>query len=393
MPRVRAHLRETPHSGIRRMLELAWAMPEPPLLLASGDPNFTTPEHIIRGAADAALAGATGYGPGEGFPALRQEIAAKLARVNALAVDPSEICVTTGACGGLYTSLMVSVDPGDEVLLPDPGWSNYAAMVHVLGATATRYPAGASTGWRLDPAAVAAAITPRTTAIILNSPANPSGVVADPDDLEAVVELAVGRGLTVISDEAYDELVFDAPTFSVASRVGHEAMLTVYAFSKTYAMTGWRIGYVVGPADFIRELSLHQEPVVSSASTISQNAAIAALRGPQDCVGAMVSAYRDRRDLVLAALDGVGAPYVRPGGSFFVMADIRETGMDSWEFATRLLREHHVGVVPGEAFGPEGEGFVRISLAASPEALTEGMGRFSEAISAWRAPRAVAADG
>ncbi len=167
------------------------------------------------------------------------------------------------------------------MLLPDPGWSNYAAQVHVLGARIVPYPVDASTNWRLDPAVVEAAITPETSALILNSPGNPTGVVFDPDDLAAVTELAAGRGVAVISDEAYDEVVFGTEPFSVASRVQSDQLLTIYSFSKTYAMTGWRIGYAVGPADFVSELSLLQEPVVSSAATISMHGATEALQGPR----------------------------------------------------------------------------------------------------------------
>ena len=383
MTRVRPHLLNTPHSGIRRMLDLA-AQVESPVSLMSGDPNFRTPEHIIRGAADAALAGATGYAPGGGFPAMREAIAAKLARVNHIAASADQVCVTTGACGGLFSSLLVIVEPGDDVLLPDPGWSNYAAQVHVLGANPRPYPVGSSTGWQLDPAVVEAAITPRTSAILLNSPSNPTGVVFDPDALAEVVAIADRRGIAVVSDEAYDQLIFSGKPFSVASRVDSEQLVTVYAFSKTYAMTGWRLGYVVGERDFIRELSLHQEPLVSSASTISQHAAMAALEGPQDCVVEMVDAYRRRSEYVVEALDAMQTPAVAPGGSFFVMADIRSTGLDSWDFSTRLLQEYGVGVVPGAAFGAEGEGFVRITLAASMEALTEGLTRMATAVDVLR---------
>jgi aspartate aminotransferase len=365
------------------MLDLA-AEVDSPVLLMSGDPNFRTPEHIIKEAANAALAGSTGYAPGGGFPAMREAIAEKVTRVNGIEVSAAEVCVTTGACGGLFSTLLLIVEPGDEVLLPDPGWSNYAAQVHVLGATPRPYPVGSSTRWQLDPAAVEAAITPRTSAIVLNSPSNPTGVVFDPDALAEVVAIADRRGVAVVSDEAYDQLIFSGEPFSVGSRVDSDQLVTVYAFSKTYAMTGWRLGYVVGERDFIRELSLHQEPLVSSASTISQHAAMAALQGPQECVTEMVTAYRQRSEYVVSALDAMGTPAVVPGGSFFVMADIRSTGLDSWDFSVRLLREYGVGVVPGVAFGDEGEGFVRITLAASQEALSEGLTRMGTAVDALR---------
>ena len=381
--RVREHLLETPHSGIRRMADLASTIDDP-VELAGGDPNFTTPQHIIDGAAARSSAGSTGYAPGEGFLELREAIVGKLARVNRVTADPDEVCVTTGACGGLFTSLMLAVEPGREVLLPDPGWSNYAAMIHVLGARCVPYAVDASTGWRLDPAVVEAAITPDTAALILNSPGNPTGVVFDPADLIAVTEMATDRGIAVISDEAYDEVVFDTEPFSVASQVNSDQLLTVYSFSKTYAMTGWRIGYAVGPADFISELSLLQEPVVSSAATISMHGATVALQGPQDCVTGMVAAYAERCHQAMALLDAEGIGYVAPGGSFFIMVDIRDSGLDSWSFATRLVEQHRVVAVPGLAFGQGGEGFVRVSLAAAPETILEGLGRIAETLDGLR---------
>ena len=388
--RVRDHLLETPHSGIRRMADLASTI-DNPIELAGGDPNFTTPEHIIAGAAERSRAGSTGYAPGEGFLELREAIVAKLGRVNGVIAGPEEVCVTTGACGGLFTSIMLAVEPGTDVLVPDPGWANYAAMIHVLGARAVPYPVDASTDWRLDAAAVEAAITPDTAALLLNSPGNPTGVVFDPADLVAVAEMATSRGIAVISDEAYDEVVFDQGPFSVASQVQSDLLLIVYSFSKTYAMTGWRIGYVVGPADFVEQLSLHQEPVVSSAATISMHGATVALQGPQDCVTEMVSAYAERCRQAMALLDAEGIDYVKPGGSFFIMVDIRDSGLDSWAFATRLVEQHRVVVVPGLAFGPGGEGFVRVSLAAAPETILEGLGRIAETLHDLksRAPAAV----
>ena len=388
--RVREHLLETPHSGIRRMADLASTIDDP-VELAGGDPNFTTPQHIIDGAAARSSAGSTGYAPGEGFLELREAIAGKLARVNGVTAGPDEVCVTTGACGGLFTSLTLAVEPGGDVLVPDPGWSNYAAMIHILGARYVPYAVDGSTGWRLDPAVVEAAITPDTAALILNSPGNPTGVVFDPADLIAMTEMATDRGIAVVSDEAYDEVVFDTEPFSVASQVNSDQLLTVYSFSKTYAMTGWRIGYAVGPADFIGELSLLQEPVVSSAATISMHGATVALQGPQDCVTGMVAAYAGRCHQAMALLDSERIGYVAPGGSFFIMVDIRDSGLDSWSFATRLVEQHRVVAVPGLAFGQGGEGFVRVSLAAAPETIMEGLARIAETLHDLkiRAPAAV----
>jgi len=359
------------------MLELAQAVPDP-IMLVNGDPNFGTPAHIIDAAAAAAHRGETGYAPGAGIAELRMAIAGKVRDRNGLDASAENVCVTTGACGGLYTSLILLVDPGDEVLIPDPGWSNYAAMLHLLGARAVGYAVGPSVDWAIDPVALEAAITPRTKVILLNSPGNPTGAVEEADRLAAVVKVAELHDLWVISDEAYDELVFEGKHVSTAMLGGAERVISVFSFSKTYAMTGWRVGYVVGPVEFIRQLSLHQEPVVSCASTLSQHAALAALRGPQDCVTEMVDAYRARRDKVISQLDALGCGYHSPQGAFFLMMDIRRSGLDSWAFSKALLKEAGVGVVPGSAFGAGGEGFVRVTLAARQEALTEGISRIGE---------------
>lgn len=378
MPDVRPWVLDTPHSGIRRMLEHARDV-ESPVMLINGDPNFTTPAHIINGAMEAARDGATGYSPGDGLVPLRDEIATKLRRVNGIDVGRDQVCVTTGACGGLYTTFLVLVGPGDEVLVPDPGWSNYAAIIHVLNGKAVPYPLRPDAGWTLDADALEAAITPRTRAILLNSPSNPTGSVEGAESLRRVLEIAERHDLWIVSDEAYDELVFDAPATSIASLGGADRVISIFTFSKTYAMTGWRVGYVTGPASFVRQLGLHQEPVVSCASTISQNAALVALRGPQDCVGTMVSAYSDRRRLASEILNAGGVPFVDPQGAFFLMVDVRPSGLDSWAYALRALRELGVGTVPGSAFGPRGEGFLRVTLAASDEAISEGLGRLTAA--------------
>ncbi|MBU6244817.1 MAG: aminotransferase class I/II-fold pyridoxal phosphate-dependent enzyme [Actinomycetales bacterium] len=374
MPTVRPWVLDTPHSGIRRMLEHAREV-DSPVMLANGDPNFVTPAHIIDAAAAAAHAGGTGYSPGDGLVALREAVADKLGHVNGIDVGYERVCITTGACGGLYTTLMVLLDPGDELLIPDPGWSNYAAMVHVLNATPVAYPLRPEAGWSLDADAIEASITPRTRGILLNSPSNPTGSVESAQTLRRVLQIAARHDLWVISDEAYDQLTFDGPGTSIASLGGDDRVISIFAFSKTYAMTGWRVGYVTGPSAFTRQVSLHQEPVVSCASTVSQHAALAALAGPQDCVTEMVDAYRRRRDLAARLLADGDVPFVLPHGAFFLMVDIRATGLDSWTCALALLREHGVGTVPGLAFGSAGEGFLRITLAAADEQIAAGLGR------------------
>lgn len=379
MPEIRPHLLSTPHTGIRRMLDLARDVPNP-LMLISGDPNFGTPAHIIDAAAEASHAGRTGYAPAIGLPPLREALAKKVHERNSITADADQICVSTGACGALFTSLMLLAGPGDDVLVPDPGWSNYAAMIHVLGARCIPYPSGLDEPV-FDGRLVESLITPRTRAIVINSPSNPAGQVASPDDLRRVLEFAQAHDLWVISDEAYDEIVFDgSPRCSLAALGGEDRVVTIFSASKTYAMTGWRLGYAVGPASFITQLSLHQEPVFSSAPTISQHATLAAVTGDQACVSEMTDAYQRRRDVAAATLAAHDIAFVPPGGAFFVMVDVSSTGLDSWTFARRLLEEQHVGVVPGLAFGARGEGYVRISLAAADDVVEEGVIRMADLI-------------
>lgn len=377
MPQLAEFVATVPHSGIRRMLDIALTKSDP-LILVGGDPNFTTPAHIIDGAADAARGGATGYALGIGIWPLREAIAEKVRDRNGIAATPEQVCITSGGCGGLFTSLQLVLEPGGEVLVPDPGWSNYPAMAHVLGAKAVGYRLDPAEGFSLDPDEVETHITPRTRAIILNSPSNPTGAVESAERLAGLLEVAERHDLWVLSDECYDDLVFEGTHVSTATLGHRERVLSVFTFSKSYAMTGWRVGYVVAPADFTTALGLQQEPVISCASTISQHAALAALRGPQECVVEMREAYRERRDLAIEQLEARGVGYVRPAGGFFLMADVSSTGMDSWTFCRRLLDEEGVAVVPGAAFGPGGDAFVRVSLASAPQIVGEGVARLAD---------------
>jgi len=379
MAHLASTVSSTPHSGIRVMADLARFVPDV-LNLGVGDPNFVTPSHIIEAAERAARDGFTKYTPSDGFSSLRELLATKVYERNGLDVPVEQVVVTTGGCGGLFTSLLVLVDPGDEILLPDPGWANYPPMAHVLEARHVFYPLDPARGWAPDLDALEALIGPRSKVIILNSPGNPTGAVYDAGVLADVLDLARRRDLWVISDECYDEIVFEGSHVSAASVGEVDRILTVFTFSKSYAMTGWRLGYVVAPSVVASALSKAQEPVVGNASSISQKAGEAALTGPQDCVRKMRDAYGERRNLAMAILDDVGVAYVRPRGAFYLMVDVSPAG-DSLEFAKRLLEEHHVSVVPGSAFGPGGEGWVRVSLCVDPAVLGDGLRRLGTALS------------
>jgi aspartate/methionine/tyrosine aminotransferase len=355
------------------MAALARAVPDA-LNLGIGDPDFTTPAHIIDAAARAASEGFTKYTPSSGFASLRELIAAKVRARNGLDVSVEQVVVTTGGCGGLFTTLLVLLDPGDEVLLPDPGWANYPPIVHVLNGRPVFYPLDPQHRFEPDLEALEARIGPRAKVIIVNSPGNPTGAVFGRAPLAGIVELARRHDLWVISDECYDELVFEGRHVSTGAVGDPERVVTVFTFSKSYAMTGWRIGYVVGPRELAAAVGK-----AHNASSLSQKGAEAALAGPQACVGEMRDAYRERRDLVAGLLDAANVGYVRPRGAFYLMADVSPAG-PSLPFARRLLEEQHVAVVPGSAFGPGGEGFARVSLCVAPDVLRAGAERLAAAV-------------
>ena len=365
----------TPHSGIRRMAELARQFPDA-IRLEVGDPSFDTAQHICDAAFAAMADGYTRYTPSGGFKTLRDLLADKVGVRNGISAEPEQIVVTAGGCGGLFTTLLTLLDRGDEVLVPDPGWPNYRAMIHVLGASSIGYPVELRSG-ALDPGVVESLITSRTKALIVNSPNNPTGAVYTAQALEELVAICDRHDIWLISDECYDELVFDGRHESVYAVAPSEHVITVFSFSKTYAMTGWRVGYVVGPRRFAEELVKNQEPVHGNASSVSQKAAEAALTGSQQVVAAMRDSYRQRRDLAVGLLEAAGVGHVVPHGAFYVMVDVSPLGA-SMDAARTLLERDGVSVVPGSAFGPRGEGWARISLCAEESVLRDGLGRIAQ---------------
>jgi aspartate/methionine/tyrosine aminotransferase len=374
-----SRVRTLPRSGIREVMEAAGAR-DGVLRLDIGDPDFPTPEHVVEAAARAAADGYTHYGPSRGLPSLRAAIADKVLRENGVGCTPDDVVVTTGGAGAIFVCFLALLDPGDEVLLPDPGWPNYLAMASAVGARAVRYPLDPATGYEPDLDELERRIGPRTRVLVVNSPANPTGTVLGAESLRALGELAERHGLWLLSDECYDALVHEGVHTSAGTVVGTERLVTVFSFSKTYAMTGWRLGYAVAPPRLAPVLAAAQEPVVSCPSTVAQKAAEAGLLGPADALEAMRRAYRRRRDAALAVLDGAGVGYARPQGAFYVFVDVGAAGEPSRDFARRLLDDDAVAVVPGSAFGEVGEGRVRVSLAAPDDAVREGLGRLARAL-------------
>ena len=370
-------------SGIREVMDLAAKRPDV-LHLEVGEPDFSTPVHVLEAAASAAAGGFTKYTPNRGFMSLRETICSKLERTNGLRVTPDQVVVTTGGVTALMETLIALTDPGDTVLIPDPGWPNYEMMAAVVGASVGRYPLEPAEGYepdldRLDELAA----DPRAKVLMINSPANPTGSVWRPDTIARVVELAARHDLWLISDEVYEEIVFEGRHVSPATLDDSGRVISVFSLSKTYAMTGWRVGYLVASEAVATLVAKVQEPVISCATAVAQKAAEAAIGGPQDCVATMRSAYRERRDLAVAALRQADCLVSEPHGAFYIMADARRASRDSYALTRRLVTEKGVAVAPGETFGPAGAGLVRISLATDPIALAEGIRRLTGAIAEW----------
>jgi aspartate aminotransferase len=364
-----------PVSRIREIMELAWADPEA-IHLEVGEPDFPTPEHVVEAAHKAARAGLTRYAPNAGLPELREALADKIVRRNGYAARPEQVVVTQGGIQALYLTLRALLEPGDEVLLPDPAWPNYRMIAHLLGARVLPYPLVAEGGFLPRLEDLERLVTPRTRAILVNSPSNPLGTVVPSELLEGLLAFARRHNLWFISDEVYDEVVFDDNFVSAGSLADPgDRLVSIYSFSKVYAMTGWRVGYLAAPPDLARVLTGMQEPIVSCVNTPAQMAALAALSGPQDVVRGMGEAYRARRDELLGVLQRGGLPSSRPSGAFYVWTDVSEAGVPSMEFARSLIERERVGVAPGSAFGELGEGYVRLSLASSKEDLLEGTSR------------------
>lgn len=363
-----------PRSGIREIMDLAWAT-EGVIHLEVGEPDVPTPRHALEAAHRAALDGATRYTPNAGMPELREALAAKIARVNEIPTRADGVVVTAGGVQALYAALRVLLDPGDEILLPDPGWPNYRMMATLLGLDVATYELSADADFRIDAERLEAVCTDRTRAVMINSPSNPVGTVFQEEELRAVLDVAKRRGLWLVSDECYDQVVFEGRHRSLAALDSDDQVVTAFSFSKTYAMTGLRVGYLTGPSEFIKAAAKTQEPLVSCVNAPAQVAALAALQGPQDVVDEMCTSYRGRRDEAVELLRGGGVDVYPPKGAFYLWIDVSLAGIPSQEFARLLVQEHGVAVVPGGVFGERGEGRVRVSLATAREALLEGLSR------------------
>lgn len=368
-------VQELKPSGIRRFFDIAAEM-ENVISLTIGEPDFSTPWHIRQAGIKTLEDGKTWYSANAGMIRLREAIAAYCERHFSLSYDPKdEIIVTVGGSEAIDLSLRVLLGPGDEVLVPEPSFVCYAPLATLTGATAVPVVTTEKDSFRLTADALRAAITPRTKALIFPFPNNPTGGVMRREDLEAVAAVLRDTNIVVISDEIYGELTYgDTPHVSIAAIDGmKERTVRISGFSKAFAMTGWRLGYVCGPQPIMKQmLKLHQYALMC-APTTAQYAAIEAMENGDEDVVTMRNEYDMRRRYILQRLRDMGLPCFEPEGAFYVFPCIAGTGMTSEEFCTRLLKEKHVAVIPGTAFGDCGEGFVRISYCYSLKHITMAM--------------------
>ncbi|NMF82346.1 pyridoxal phosphate-dependent aminotransferase [Nodosilinea sp. P-1105] len=344
---------------------------------SAGEPDFDTPDHI-KAAAKAALdQGKTRYGPAAGEPALRQAIANKLQTDNDLCYGPENIIVTNGGKHSLYGLIMALIEPGDEVIIPAPYWVSYPEMVTLAGGIPVIVPTTADQGYRITPEQLRQAITPKTKLFVLNSPSNPTGMVYAPEEIKALADVVVKADIWVVSDEIYEKILYDGAThlsIGAVSPAAFEHTIISNGFAKAYSMTGWRVGYLAGPAELIKAVSTLQSHSTSNVCTFAQYGAIAALEGPQDCVATMGQAFAERRQAIIQRCRSIpGLSCGAPQGAFYLYVDIQPVGLSSLDFCTQLLDEHYVATIPGSAFGSEGT--IRISYATDMETILAGMDR------------------
>ncbi len=373
---VSQRIASVPPSGIRRFFDIAATM-EDVISLGIGEPDFTTPEPIVQAGIEALKRGETHYTSNSGLMELRRAIAEHLDRLYGQTYNPaSEILITVGVSEALYLACAAIVDPGDEVIIPEPCFVSYAPEVTFAGGVPVMVPTRAEDGWQVTAEAIEAAVTERTKAILLGYPNNPTGAVMSRERLNEIAAVVKKYDLVVISDELYDRLVYDTEHVCFPSLPGmYSRTILLMGFSKAYAMTGWRIGYAAAPAEILGMMRKVHQYTIMCAPTVAQYAALAALREGEPYVQEMRAEYDRRRRLIVSGLNEIGLTCTEPQGAFYAFPSIAITGMDENEFAERLLQEEHVAVVPGSAFGEAGKGYVRCSYATAYEQIEEALER------------------
>jgi aminotransferase len=363
-------------SGIRRFFDIAATM-EDIISLGIGEPDFDTPEPIIKAGVASLRRGETHYSSNSGLIELRRAIAEHLDRLYDQTYDPvSEILITVGVSEALYLALAATLDPGDECIVPEPCFVSYAPEVTFAGGEPIIVPTRVENDFQITAEDVAAHVTPRTKALLIGYPNNPTGAVMSRERLNEIAAVAEEHDLLVISDEIYDQLVYETEHVCFSSLPGmHDRTILLQGFSKAYAMTGWRVGYAAAPVDILGQLRKVHQYTIMCAPTVSQYAALAALREGEPFVQQMVAEYDRRRRLIVDGLNELGLDCFEPQGAFYAFPSIAVTGMDDTQFAESLLQEERVAVVPGSAFGEAGKGYVRCSYATAYESIEEALER------------------
>ena len=363
-------------SGIRKFFDIAATMKDV-ISLGIGEPDFTTPKPILEAGIRSLHNGRTHYTSNAGIMELRQALSLHIDKLYHVSYDPdSEIVITVGGSEALYLAMTALLNPGDEVIIQTPCFVSYQAEVLLAGGVPVEIACRMENNFDLDPALIEAAVTPRTKAILLSFPNNPTGAVASRATLLAVARIAEEHDLIVISDEIYDRLVYGLPHVCFPSLPNmRKRTILLGGFSKDYAMTGWRIGFAAGPVDLIRAMIRVHQYTIMCAPTTAQEAAVIALTDSEQFVQDMITEYDRRRKLIVGGLNHLGLPTFEPHGAFYAFPQVSITGLDDETFANRLLQEEHVAVVPGSAFGAGGAGFVRCSYATSYEKIEEALKR------------------
>ncbi|PYL93735.1 MAG: aspartate aminotransferase [Verrucomicrobia bacterium] len=346
----------------------------------AGEPDFDTPEHIKAAAIEALQAGFTKYTPSAGIPELRAAIAEKLAADNGLTYRAGQVVVSNGAKHACYNAILATCQPGDEVIIPAPYWVSYPDMVRLVGAEPVIVPTTERNNWKMRPEDFENAMTPRTKMLIMNTPCNPTGSVYTREELEAIVEVASGEDIYILSDEIYEKLVYDDTkhvSIGSLSKEAYDLTITVNGFSKSYAMTGWRLGYLAAPEAVAKAVDSIQSHTTANPSSFSQRGALAALKGDQQAVADMREEFDMRRNYMIDRLSKIpNVTAVKPQGAFYVLLNVSQLGLTSQNFADRLLSKANVAVVPGAAFGDDRT--IRLSYATSIDIIKKGLDRLQD---------------
>jgi len=369
-----------PRSGIRKMSAMAMEMDDV-VTLCIGEPDFDTPPHIVKACERAMEEGYTHYPPSGGYEDLRSAVAQKYSKKTGIDYGLENVIITSGSTQGLFHTFFSTLNPGDEVIVPDPYYPNYLGQFHLAGVNVRFVPVREESGFRLQVEDLENTLTSKTKAVLINSPNNPTGAVLEEGDLVKIADFAIRNDLVVVSDEVYDEIIYDGRKYSSIASIPEmkERVVINNGFSKTYAMTGWRLGYVLAPAEYVSSSVFLQESFISCGPAFIQRAALEALNGPQKCVAEMLEKYSRRRSLIIEGLNDIpGVTCLPTSGAFYAFPNIKQFGKTSEDFAVDLLKKAGVATVPGSYFGANGEGYLRLSYATSDENIREALKRFKQ---------------